>query len=336
MKRGLLLINLGTPDSARVSDVRKYLKEFLSDPRVIDIPAIGRWLLVNLVIGPFRSPKSAAAYRQVWGNDGSPLLVETQNFTNRLRDKLRGSFAVVGFAMRYQSPSIHQVLNKMQVESLDELVVLPLFPQYSSAATGSAIEALYREIGGRWNAPALRVLPAFYADQGFLNSFAAVCKNATQGKDIDRLLFSFHGLPVRHCTKSHPNWCYQSKNCCDAMGESNNFCYRAQCFATARGIAKSMQLREDQWEVCFQSRLGRTEWIKPYTDIRLQELAAEGVKRIAVCCPSFVADCLETLEEIDIRARQQFIADGGEELIFVPSLNSETEWVEAVSEMVRV
>jgi protoporphyrin/coproporphyrin ferrochelatase len=332
----VLLINLGTPDTPDVSAVRRYLREFLSDPRVLDLGAVGRWLLLNLVILPFRPAKSARAYQSIWTDEGSPLLVHSR----RLRDEVQralGDDHVVELGMRYGSPSIPSALARLEAAHPGRLVVLPLFPQYSSAATGSAAERVMRLLGRAWNIGPTTLLGPFYRHPGFIDAFAQVARRHLDPFRPDFVLFSYHGLPERQIRKSDPSGahCLASATCCDAIGLPNAYCYRAHCFATTRALAAKLGLPPERHSVAFQSRLGRTPWIRPYTDLVLPELAQAGKKRVAVLCPAFVADCLETVEEIGIRARDQWRSLGGEELLLVPSLNAEPPWVDAVAGMVR-
>jgi protoporphyrin/coproporphyrin ferrochelatase len=333
---GVLLINLGTPDSPGVPEVRRYLREFLSDPRVLDLHPLGRFLLLNLVILPFRPSKSARAYQMIWTEAGSPLLVHSQRLTEEVRRSL-GSEYVVELAMRYGSPSIPSALARLVQQIPRKIVVLPLFPQYSSAASGSALERVYQVLGPSWNLPPVATVGAFYDDPGFIAAFAGVARRHLDDFRPDFVLFSYHGLPERHVRKS--DWsgrhCLQNPACCDAIVPENRHCYRAHCFATTRALAATLGLAADRHSVSFQSRLGRTPWLHPYTDLVLPELARAGKKRLAVLCPAFVADCLETLEEIGIRAREQWRSLGGEDLLLVPSLNAEPAWVETVTRLVR-
>lgn len=330
-KKAVLLINLGTPDSADAKSVRTYLKEFLNDPRVIDLPFLLRWILVNWVIVPFRHKKSAHAYKQIWTKAGSPLSVITEKMTQKLARRL-GSDYLVDFAMRYQKPSISAALKKMHNAS--SISIVPLFPQYSSAATGSAIEKSLQHLAPKWNTPALNIIRDFYNHPGFILAYANQIRAALVDKHIDTLLFSYHGLPERHIHKSECNVKCDRINPCPAIGKENFYCYRAQCYATTELIVKELGLLPHQYKVAFQSRLGRTPWIKPYTDLVLPELRANGVKNIAIVSPSFVADCLETLEEINIRTREQWQSLGGEEFTFIPCINDSDVWVEALADMV--
>jgi len=337
MKRtGFLLINLGTPDSTAVGDVRRYLREFLSDPRVLDMPAVGRWMLLNLIILPFRPKKSAEAYEQIWTERGSPLLFHGLDLLEGVRPLLE-DIGPVEFAMRYQNPSLENGMRALVEAGCTHIVALPLFPHYSSAAWGSAAEKLMDVAGTGWNVPSLSFVPPFFAEEGYKSALEAVC-NDTLGEDDGAFhLFSFHGLPVRHCTKSDPTGahCHVKPNCCEALVEANTYCYRAQCFETARELAKSLGLPPERYDIVFQSRLGRAEWIKPYTDVRLVELAQKGVEHLVVHCPSFISDCLETTEEIGIRAQEDFIEAGGKTLRLVPALNSHPVWVQACADILR-
>jgi ferrochelatase len=329
--QGYLLLNLGTPDAPTTSAVRRYLREFLHDPRVVDLPALGRWLLVEGVILPTRPRKSAEAYRKIWTPEGSPLLLESLQLLERVRARL-GPTVAVELGMRYGNPSIAAALDKLRAAGVTHLVAAPLYPQYSSAATGSSLEAVFAALALGDTVLPVATLPAFYDDPGFLDAFAAVGRTALGTARADHVLFSFHGLPERQVRRADPSGthCLASGSCCAAIGAVNRDCYRAQCYATARGLAERLGLVEGGWTVTFQSRLGRTAWISPATDAVIPELAAQGKKRLAVFCPAFVADCLETLEEVGMRAREQFRSLGGEDLVLVPSLNASAPWVEAL------
>ena len=337
MKRwGLLLVNLGTTDAPEAPQVRRYLREFLSDPRVFDIAPWKRAIIVNLFILPFRPKQSAHAYRKIWSSRGSPLLYHGLDLVEKLRDVFGGDVQVE-LAMRYQRPSVASALERLRAVGIDRLVVFPLFPQYSSAAWGSAAEKVFVEAARLWNVPAIQLVPPFYDHPAFLAAFADLARPVIADLRPDRVLMSFHGLPERHCVKSDETGahCLRAPACCDAIVDANRNCYRAQCFATARGIAARLGLAPSRWEITFQSRLGSDPWIRPFTDVRVRELPKEGVRRVAILSPAFVADCLETLEEIGIRARDDFMAHGGDELRLVPSLNSEEGWVQAIVQILR-
>ena len=336
-RTGLLLVNLGTPDAPTPAAVRRYLRQFLMDPRVIDIPAAVRWMLVNLVILPFRPRRSAAAYASIWTERGSPLLAHSQDLVELLRKTADDRFEIE-LGMRYGSPSIDSALGALIERGCESIVVMPQFPQRSEASWGSAVAEVYSAAARRDVVPALEVVPPFYDDPDFLDALAEVTRPSLEDPAPERWLISFHGLPERHIERvdracgGSPH-CLVSPTCCDVISDDNRDCYRAHCFATARGLASRLGLAEGAWEVVFQSRLGRTPWISPYTDRRILELAADGVKRLGVISPSFTSDCLETVEEIGIRGREEFLAAGGEELRLAPCLNSSPVWAEAITKI---
>jgi ferrochelatase len=333
---GLLLINLGTPDEPSTAAVRRYLREFLSDPRVLDINPVGRSLLLNAVILPTRPAKSAEAYRKVWDAErGSPLLYHSQDLAAGVAADLGDSWRVE-LAMRYGTPSIPAALDALQRAVCERIVVLPLYPQYASSSTGTSMELVMGLAAKQWTVPHLDFVPPFYADDGYLAAFEAVARPVLADAKPDHVLFSFHGLPERQITKTdRVGGVCSFGDCCERVPLANPDCYRAQCVWTARAVAGRLGLANDGYTICFQSRLGRTPWIKPFTDVVLDEVAKAGKKRLAVLCPAFVADCLETLEEIGIRAVDQFKAAGGEALTLVPSLNATPAWVAAVAAMAR-
>lgn len=329
---GLLLINLGTPDSPQTADVRRYLDEFLSDPRVLDINPVVRWLLLNLVILRTRPKESGHAYSKIWTERGSPLLFHTVDLAAGVREQL-GSDVMVEIAMRYQNPSIGAALDRFRDAGVDRVVVFPLFPHYASASGGSAVEKVMVEAGLRWNVPSLQFVDVFYDDPLFIEAFSRVARPILDDFKPDYVVLSYHGLPERHCTKSDlsGNHCLKTANCCDAIVPANRFCYRAQCYATSRALYKILGFSDENIRTTFQSRLGRDPWIQPYTDEAITEIAKQGYKRVAVLCPAFVSDCLETIEEIGMRAKEDFVAAGGEDLRLIPSLNATQPWIDAVA-----
>lgn len=335
-KRAVLLINLGSPDSPTVPKVRSYLREFLSDPRVIDTSAIARFLLVNFIIAPFRSRTSAHAYQKIWTTAGSPLVVVSQQLAAKVQERLGADYQVI-LGMRYGQPSLREAVRRLNTTTIEELVVLPLFPQYSTAATASAIDVVISELGKKKALPHLRIIRDFYDDPGFINAFVKVAAPQLKKFQPDHVLLSYHGLPLHQMTQLDPTGrsCHTSENCCDKIGESNRYCYRAQCFAGTRALARGLGLAPGSYSTAFQSRLGRAEWIRPYTDEILSELRQKGVKRLAVMCPTFVADCLETLEEIAMRAAEDWQKLGGEALELVHSLNADDVWCDTVAGWVR-
>ena len=337
---GLLLINLGTPQAPRVPEVRRYLREFLSDWRVLDVPWPVRQAVLHLAILPRRPRASSQAYTKVWTSDGSPLLVNGRELARKVQQRLGGA-ARVELAMRYGSPSIAEAMRSLREQRVGRIVVFPLYPQHSSAATGSSLEAVFAAASRLWNVPRLQIVPPFYDDPRYIACFAEVAEPALREVDAERVFFSFHGLPERQIRKSDPTgaYCLARADCCeraeDERPEVMAECYRAQCFATASLLADRLGVPTERRIVCFQSRLGRTPWIRPFTDHEVRDAAARGAKRAVIVIPSFVADCLETLEEIGIRAVDDWRAHGGETLRLVPSLNANDSWVDAVVGIAR-
>ncbi len=333
---GLLLINLGTPERPAAGPLRRYLREFLSDPRVLDVPGWKRWLVLNLFILPFRPRRSAEAYAKIWTREGSPLLVHGRALAGKVRARL-GPGVAVEVAMRYGRPSIRQAMESLYRGGVRRVVAFPLYPQYSSAATGSSLERVYREAARFWSVPFLEVVPPFYRHPAFLDAVAAIARPVLEEAAPERVFFSFHGLPERQVLKSDRTraTCLRTADCCDRLGPANLDCYRAQCFETARLLAGRLRIPPGRQVVCFQSRLGRESWIRPYTDEAVREAAREGIRRAAILSPAFVADCLETLEELGIRAAADFRAAGGERLAVVPCLNATDSWADAVVAIAR-
>ncbi len=329
MKTGILLVNLGTPDSSNVRDVKKYLKEFLNDPRVIDLPMLKRWPIVNLFIVPFRAARSAKLYEKVWTSNGSPLF-HYSLLQHQLLQKELGSDYQVELAMRYQSPSIENALEKFRKPVFNSIKVIPLFPQYASASTGSVHEKIM-DVVGKWQVvPHIEFVNSFHDDKLFIDSWQEVAKKYFE-QQYDHILFSFHGLPERQILKADCfNHCLKD-GCCDTVTEKNAFCYRAQCFATARLIAERFKLEPKDYTICFQSRLGKTPWIKPYSDHVITDLAKQSSKRLLVFAPAFVADCLETIYEIGTEYNELFKKHGGEKIQMVESLNDHPKWIEALA-----
>lgn len=334
MKKGVLLINLGTPDSPKKADVRKYLTQFLNDPRVIDINPLSRFLLVNGVIIPFRASKSAALYQEIWTDKGSPLLLNSQDLQRGLQASLGNNY-VVELGMRYQSPSLESALNNLREAKVQDITILPLYPQYASSSTGSSVEEAMRILGSWEVTPGVKVISKFYDHPAFIDAWVDVAKNYNLS-EYDYFVFSYHGLPERHILKGSEhygsNTC-QLGSCCDKITKNNQYCYRANSFETTRQLVKRLQIPEGKYETTFQSRLN-DKWIKPYSDTVIERLAKEGRKKILVFSPAFVADCLETIYEIGVEYDEIFKHHGGEKVQLVESLNSNPVWVNAVKEMV--
>lgn len=336
-KIGVLLINLGTPDAPNTSDVRRYLNEFLTDGRVIDIPALPRQLLVRGLITPFRSVASGKSYRAIWTDRGSPLKYISQDLTIALQNALDAQAARryhVVLAMRYQSPDIESGLMELRRARVSRIVVMPLFPQYASASTGSAHQRVM-EIASRWQVvPDFKFVQSFYNNEGYIRAFAEIGRGY-QPEQYDHILFSYHGLPQRQMRKADDcNHCLQTPDCCHVLSEKNQFCYGAQCHATTQALAAALQLSPDRYSLSYQSRLGKDPWMLPYTVRVLEDLAKRGVKKILVFCPAFVADCLETLFEITTEYQEEFVAWGGEKVQLVESLNTHPTWVAALRDMI--
>ncbi|MCK5208881.1 MAG: ferrochelatase [Cyclobacteriaceae bacterium] len=334
-KTGVLLVNLGTPDSPAVPDVRKYLREFLMDKRVIDIPFFSRWLLVNLIIAPFRAPKSAKVYQQLWEDRGSPLMFHGIDLKGKLGKKLGDEFAV-SLGMRYQNPSISFALDELLEQHVRKIIVLPLFPQYASATTGSVVEQVMDDIKRKLVLPEIEFVSQYPDNELMIKTFAELGRKYMRKMDYDHIVFSYHGLPERQIRKSSiEGYCELNATCCSTYHNKNQFCYRAQCFLTSRKLAKQLNLNEDQYSVFFQSRLGKDPWIQPYAEEEIIRLAKEGKKKILIFCPSFTADCLETTVEVGNEFMELFLENGGDEWQLVESLNSHDLWVESLAGMVK-
>ena len=333
---GLLLVNLGTPAAPETGPVRRYLRQFLSDPRVISLPAPLRFLLLWLVILPFRPKKSAEAYRKVWTPEGSPLLVHSRALQAAVQQEL-GPLVQVELAMRYQEPSLQGALQRLRNAALDRVVVFPLYPQYAASSWGSTAEEVMRLAAREWDVPTLSFIPPFFGEPRFIAACAEVARARLAAFAPDKVVMSFHGLPEEHVRRSDASGgrhCLARADCCAHVGPENRNCYRAQCHATARLLAAALELEPSRWELAFQSRLTQ-RWIQPFFDRRIEALPGEGAKRVLVLEPSFVADCLETLEEVGIRARESFLQRGGQALELCPSLNAHPAWVRAVADMAR-
>lgn len=324
----LLLVNLGSPASTEVADVRRYLNQFLMDPYVIDLPWPLRRLLVSLILIK-RPAASAHAYASIWWDEGSPLIV----LSRRLQQAMQAHWTrgPVELAMRYGEPSIETSLQHLAEQGVREVTLAPLYPQFADSTTTTVIEETKRVLRERGLKLRLSILPPFFEQAEYLDALAASAKPYLE-QPFDHLLLSFHGLPERHLHKLDPSGhCLKGADCCrTASAEVLACCYRAQCLRSAELFAARLGLQPQQWSVSFQSRLGRAKWIEPYTETRLDELVAQGVKKLLVMCPAFVADCIETLEEIGDRGREQFVAAGGESLQLVPCLNDHPDWAAAL------
>jgi len=329
---GVLLINVGTPDRPAVGDVRKYLSQFLNDPRVIDIPWIARKLLVNAIIVPFRAPKSAKLYKQMWTPEGSPLLIHSRNFGVKLQEQL-GDDYMVEIAMRYQSPSVESALEKLRKANLKKIIVLPMYPHYASSSTGTCIERVMEITSKWWVIPEMVFVNQFYDMPGYVDSFVARA-NQFDLSSFDHILFSYHGLPVRQVDKVYDDGLCADHDCELGITDENKFCYKATCYETTKQIAAKLNLEPSQYTVAFQSRLDQ-KWLEPFSDKIVEQKAKEGVKRMLVLSPAFVADCLETLIEIGVEYQEIFHEHGGDKIQLVPSLNDHPSWVASVADLIR-
>jgi len=331
---GILIINLGTPDEPSRSAVYRYLKQFLLDPRVIDINAVSRNLLVRGIIAPFRSGQSAKLYKELWTEQGSPLKYHGVNLASQVQ-QLLGNEYVVELAMRYQSPSIESAIQKLMQAKVSKIKVFPLFPQYASASTGSAHEEVMRVLAGQQIIPEVEFVNSYPTWQPLIDLFVANGRKYDLAQ-YDHFLFSYHGLPQRQLRKADAfNHCLQSPDCCKTLTPVNQFCYSAQCHATTQAIVNQLGLKPEQYTICFQSRLGRDPWVQPYTSKVLEALAESGAKRLLVFCPAFTADCLETTVEVSIEYREEFLKMGGERLDLVESLNDSPVWAQAIASRLR-
>lgn len=332
MKTAILLVNVGTPDEPTVKAVRRYLFQFLNDRRVIDLPLILQKLLVNLIIVPFRAPKSTKLYRQLWTDKGSPLLYNALELQKKLQTKVDDK-ADVFIAMRYQNPSIRKATDAIKKAGYKNVVVIPLFPQYASSTNGTATQAIWNEMRKWNNIPNVHVINQFYDHPAFLDAFANKIASY-QPKEYDHLIFTYHGLPNRQLDKTHPGISNATCTCEQVMPKHGRFCYKATCYETTRQLVKRLDLKEDRYSVSFQSRLSNN-WMAPFTDENLISLAKSGASNILVAAPSFVADCLETMVEIGIEYKKLFIEKGGKKLTMVESLNADDGWVDALKEIVQ-
>ncbi len=332
-KQGILLVNLGSPDSPETGDVRRYLREFLMDPKVLDAPWPVRFGIVHFAILPRRPKESAEAYRKIWTPDGSPLVVSTRKLKEQIAKRFQG--IVVEWAMRYQHPTIERAILELKRQDVARLVVFPLFPHYAMSSYESAVErvrTVAREVS-HWME--LAVIQPYFEEPEYIEALVARSMPYLDG-DYDHLLFSFHGVPERHLRKSDPtgSHCLASPDCCSGKHPAHATCYRAQCLRTMNAFVARAGVPKDKYSFAFQSRLGKDPWLRPYTDQTIREMPAKGIRRLLVICPAFVSDCLETLEEIGMRAKEDFIDAGGESLDLIPCLNEHPQWIEAMDKMI--
>lgn len=330
-KTGVLLVNLGTPDSPSVGKVRSYLSQFLNDPRVIDIPWLLRKILVNGIIVPFRAPKSAKVYKELWTDKGSPLIYHSENAAKLLQQEL-GEDYFVHLAMRYKNPGIPKVLEEMRQKNYDKIVVVTMFPQYASASTGSALDLVMKTISSWWVIPELKIVSQYYDHPDYIDAFVDRAKQYDL-KAYDHILFSYHGLPTRQVDKVYDESLCEDHACEREITEDNKYCYKATSFATTRLLAEKLGLKEEDYTVCFQSRLDK-KWLEPFSDKVVEQKAKEGAKKLLVFSPAFTADCLETIIEIGDEYQEIFEEHGGEKVQLVESLNDHPKWISCLKDLV--
>ena len=335
-KKGVLLVNLGSPDSFEVKDIKRYLKEFLMDERVIDLPYWLRYAIVNGIILNTRPPKTSKAYKKIWWSEGSPLIVISRWLTEKVQHLVT---APVVMAMRYGNPNIASGLASLHSQGVTEVLLIPLYPQYAMA-TSETIEVLTETlIKQHYPQMHLSKFPPFFPRPEYITALAQVVRTHLGSTNFDHLLFSYHGVPERHLYKTSPTPAHKNivegKNCCDPYSDEGIHCYRSHCFETTRLLAEALNLSTNQYSISFQSRLGIDKWLTPFTSDRLIALAKSGVKRLAVVTPAFVADCIETLEEIEMVGGKSFRENGGEHFKMIPCLNDSDLWVKALSAWIQ-
>ena len=327
-------MNLGSPDSTSVPDVRRYLTEFLMDERVIDIPYLARALLIRGIVVPFRAPKSAEAYKTIWTNEGSPLVALTKKLQSALQQRVS---VPVEAAMRYGKPGVKQAYDSLlqRDANIKEVTAVPLYPHYAMSSYETAVENA-KEIHAQYKYPfELKFVKPYYNNGSYIDALATNMQRYVD-TEYDHILFSYHGVPQRHIRKSDitGNHCLQSADCCDKASPAHAFCYRHQCFTTTRLVTEKLGIPQSKFSISFQSRLGKG-WLEPFTDKRLEEMPAEEIKKLLIICPAFVSDCLETLEEIAIRGKESFMNAGGESYRMIPCLNLEPLWVRTLQQLVE-
>lgn len=331
MNKGILLVNLGSPDSPSVADVRRYLREFLMDGRVLDVNWLVRFCIVHFAILPSRPKQSAEAYHKIWTPAGSPLVVISRNVQARLQQRVP---VPVELAMRYQHPSIPDAVRRLAGRGVDEVLLIPLFPHYAMSSFETAVERVKEVAAALAPQMRLKVHPPYFDQPDYIGALVGSAQEYLR-RPYDHLLFSFHGLPERHLRKSDPTGCHclATDNCCTTASPAHATCYRAQCFKTVAAFVQQAGVPEGKYSISFQSRLGRDPWLKPYTDLELPRFAERGIKNLLVICPAFVSDCLETLEEIGLRGRETFLRAGGSDFALIPCLDEHPLWLDALEKM---
>jgi ferrochelatase len=331
--KAVLLVNLGSPDSPQVADVRRYLREFLSDPCVIDSPWLIRQLVLNLFILPFRPKQSAAAYQTIWTPEGSPLVVISRQVQSLLQQEIS---MPVALAMRYGNPSISKILKLLSDQGVSELFLIPLYPHYAMSSYETVVKKVQETLRKMKSNIQLTIQPPFYDEPHYIQALVESAQPYLQ-YDYDHLLFSFHGIPERHIKKADASGCHclVKENCCETPNPVHQVCYRAQTRKTVAAFVKAAKIPENKYSIAYQSRLGRDPWLKPYTDLELERLPSLGIKKLLVICPAFVSDCLETLEEIAERGKETFFHAGGENFTMIPCLNTHPDWINTLRSYIK-
>ena len=328
--KGLLMINLGSPDSTDVKDVKKYLDEFLMDERVIGKSYWFRWFLVKVIILNTRPKKSAKAYKKIWWKEGSPLIV----LSKRLFEKVKKFINIpVALAMRYGSISINKGIKELYESGVKEIIVLPLYPHYAMSSYETVVEKVKEEVKNNFPDVNLKIVSPFYKEKNYINLLSKKIEDKIKNIDYDHILFSYHGIPISHLKISDPtnSHCYKVNNCCSTKSDAHQYCYKHQVLETTEAVVKKLKIDEDKYSNAFQSRLPNEAWLKPYTDDELVRLAKEGKKKLVIVTPAFVTDCLETLEEIAMEGKEEFLEAGGEKYHYVPCLNDDDDWAKILA-----
>lgn len=332
-KKGVVLLNLGSPDSTKVEDVRTYLREFLSDPRVIDYPAPLRAAILNLFILPFRPKKSAEAYKKIWEEDGSPLITTTYKVGDALSDRVD---VPVEVGMRYGNPSTEEAIRRLRARGVTEILAIPLYPHYAMSSYETAVAKVQDAVKEVAPEVKLTIQPPYFDDPDYIDALYEVAKPHLESGDYDHILFSYHGIPERHLRKSDPSRCYclQYEDCCRRAHPAHSVCYRHQTHKTTWELAERAGIPKGKYSISYQSRLGSDPWLEPYTDKELERFPTLGVKKLLVICPAFVSDCLETLEEIGMEGKETFEDAGGKEFTYIPCLNEHERWIDVLEKFV--
>jgi protoporphyrin/coproporphyrin ferrochelatase len=332
--QGVLLVNLGSPQSPEVKDVKAYLNQFLMDGNVIDIPYLLRLFLVRGIIVPKRAANSSKLYQKIWTDEGSPLIVNSERVVDKVKSKISIPLAL---AMRYGEPSIDTGLEELDEAGIDDVLVVPLYPQYAMSTTQTVIDEVEKIRKKKFPQMSTTYLPPFYDNSEYIKVLASSVKEELKDQKPDHLLFSYHGLPERHLKKADPTGihCLSSGDCCTTPNEAHATCYRHQCFKTTEMVVDNLGVKEDAYSVSFQSRLGKDPWMQPYTTDKVKHLAKDGIKNLAVVTPAFVSDCLETIEEIGIEAKEDFLNSGGEHFTRIECINDSEDWADLLASWLK-